>query len=62
MYNQYLETVDAEDYEQMFGWPLSGAPKFDVVLGDMFAIEWHQADMVFANSTCFDITMMETIY
>ena len=62
VYNQYIETVDAEDYEQMFGWLLSGAPKFDVVLGDMFAIEWHQADMVFANSTCFDITMMETIY
>ena len=28
----------------------------------MFVQDWHTADMVFANSTCFDVQMMELIY
>ena len=28
----------------------------------MFEIEWHDADMLFANSTCYTVPMMETIY
>ena len=28
----------------------------------MFNIDWSDADMIFANSTCFDLAMMENIY
>ena len=28
----------------------------------MFNIDWTDADMIFANSTCFDQAMMENIY
>ena len=31
-------------------------------MGDIFQIMWHDADMVFANSTCFTQDMMERIY
>ena len=62
VYDQYIAEVDAAQYEQIFGWPKEAAPRFEAVLGDMFNIEWADADMIFANSTCFDPSMMEQIY
>lgn len=62
VYDNYIETVDSAEYEAIFGWPTSSAPAFDPVMGDMFEIEWHGADMIFANSTCYTADMMEIIY
>ena len=52
-YENYVQTVDSEEYESIFGWPSAKAPRFEVFQGDMFDHEWHHADMIFANSTCF---------
>ena len=41
---------------------MTSAPKFDVSFGDMFTYDWHDADMIFANSTCFNNPMMENLY
>ena len=62
VYDTYLAEVEAQQYEQIFGWPVASAPRFEVVLGDIMAIDWHDADMLFCNSTCFNANMMETIY
>ena len=37
------------------------APNFEVVHGDILKIDWSAADLVFANSTCFDIKLMRKI-
>lgn len=57
-----MADVDPVEYEGIFGWPAVSAPRFEVVLGDIFEIEWHDVDMLFCNSTCFSATMMQTIY
>ena len=62
VYDTKIGEIDAAEYEQMFGWPKAQAPPFEVVLGDIFALEWADADMVFCNSTCFSGVMMENIY
>ena len=41
VYDNYIQTVESEEYEAIFGWPTSSAPSFDPVIGDMFEIEWH---------------------
>ena len=62
VYDTYTSEVESSEYEQVFGWPSASASRFDVVLGDIFAIEWADADMIFCNSTCFTAVMMENIY
>ena len=41
---------------------MASAPRFEVVLGDIYEHEWTDADMIFCNSTCFSAEMMERIY
>ena len=41
---------------------MTGAPRFEVVLGDIYEHDWSDADMIFCNSTCFSAEMMERIY
>ena len=62
MYDTYLTEVEPDEYEQIFGWPVTAAPQFDVVLGDIFAQDWSGTDMIFCNSTCFSADMMQAIY
>lgn len=62
VYDNYISTVEPETYQEVFNWPPTAAPRFEVVQGDMFVHEWHDSDMVFANSTCFNLEMMEQIY
>ena len=62
VYDTYKTDVDPTEYEQIFGWPKASAPTFDTVLGDIFALEWAETDMLFCNSTCFGLPMMEQIY
>ena len=62
VYETYLTEVVASEYEQVFGWPVVSAPKFDVCQGDVFAMDWSDADMIFCNSTCFSADMMEQLY
>ena len=54
--------MEPETYQQIFGWPASAAPRFDVVLGDIYEHDWSDSDMIFCNSTCFSAEMMERIY
>ena len=62
VYDTYLTEVESSEYEQVFGWPVAAAPRFDVVLGDIYEHDWADADMIFCNSTCFSMDMMERIY
>lgn len=62
VYDDYVQSVDSAEYEAIFGWPSASAPKYEAILGDMFKAEWQSADMVFANSTCYTVDMMEMIY
>ena len=62
VYDGYVQNTPAEEYQELFGWQSQNAPAFEVKQGDMFLEPWHEADMVFANSTCFDVQMMERIY
>ena len=62
VYDNYVQTVEPANYVSIFGWAPTAAPRFEVVQGDMFEIVWHDADMIFANSTCFNAPMMEQIY
>lgn len=61
-YDAYTAEADPAEYEAVFARPKSAAPRFDVVLGDILVEDWSNADMVFANSTCFNATLMEGIY
>ena len=36
-------------------------PSFEVHLGDMLEIDWSDADLVLANSTCFDSDLLVKI-
>ena len=46
----------------MFGWPKADAPRFEVVLGDIYEHDWSDTDFFFCNSTCFNNAMMVEIY
>lgn len=59
VYDNYVSSVEPATYMGVFGWTPTAAPRFEVVQGDMFVQQWHEADMVFANSTCFNLQMME---
>ena len=61
-YENYLHSADSTEYEQSFGWPLASAPTFEVILGDIFALDWIDADFIFCNSTCFDSNMMQKLH
>ena len=54
--------MDTAEYEAVLGWPSASAPIFEAFHGDMYLHDWHTADMVFCNSTCFNLRMMEKIY
>ena len=62
MYDTYLREVEPAEYEQIYGWPVSAAPRFEVVLGDIYEHDWSDSDMIFCNSTCFPQEMMDRIY
>lgn len=62
MYDEYIASVPSNEYEHTFGYPLARAPSFEVVLGDIFGHDWHDADLLFVNSTCFTNLMMDQIY
>ena len=62
VYDNYVASVDPAQYEAMFGWPHAKAARFDVVQGDILEIDWHDADMIFCNSTCFGASLMQSIY
>ena len=57
-----MAETEAAEYESVFGWGKDVAPRFEVVLDDIFNQQWADADMVFCNSTCFSGEMMERIY
>ena len=61
-YQNYIAGVDADEYQQLFGWQKDVAPQFDPIEGDMFGIDWTNADFIYANSTCFQEQMMDRIY
>ena len=46
----------------MLGWPKAAAPRFDVVLGDIFAHDWSDTDFFFCNGLLFNNDIMEQIY
>ena len=62
VYDTWLQNVAEEEYKELLGWPKGAAPSFEPILGDMYEQNWHEADMIFANSTCFTVPMMERIY
>ena len=43
----------------MFGWQKAQAPPLEMVLGDMFEIDWVDADFIFGNLQCFSNPIME---
>lgn len=36
-------------------------PEFEVHLGDMLELDWSKADLILANSTCFDQALLNKI-
>lgn len=54
--------MDANEYQESFGWPLAQAPTFEPVLGDIFEVDWTDGDFILCNGSCFNITIMEAIY
>lgn len=64
VYDEYVSNEDLiADHEGLFGWTeLTPAPSFEVQQGDIMAVDWHDADLILCNSTCFTIDMMEQIH
>ena len=60
-YDQYIDEVNELEYQRVTLIPHCYAPKFEVVHGDILKIDWSAADLVFANSTCFDLKLMRKI-
>ena len=38
VYDTYLTETEPSEYQQIFGWPVTSAPRFEVVLGDIFEL------------------------
>ena len=49
-----------KEYKELFKYGES-PPIFDVRQGDMLEDDWSQADLVLANSTCFDMSLMKKV-
>lgn len=61
-YEDYLCNTDAQEYLDILGWPKERASTFDPILGDMFQIDWHNSDFIFANLCLFNAELMEQVY
>ena len=61
--NSYITIIQSPEYSEMFQTRISGIPQ--PFVGDFFSeisvAEWTAADIVFANSTCFDSELMDQI-
>ena len=62
LYDAYITTANPTEYEQFLGWPREKAPPFEVILGDIFEIDWADSDFILCNCSCFNFTIMEQIY
>lgn len=52
-------SVDSQDNKEFTKY--SKMPSFDCLFGDMLEHDWSNADFVLANSTCFDMELMQKI-
>ena len=60
-YDEYIDEVNELFYQKIFDIPHSKAPKFQVEQADILKYDWSDADLVLANSTCFEYKFMEQI-
>ena len=57
-----MSETDDQEYLEKLGWQKDRASVFTPLLGDMFQVEWHDSDFIFANLCLFNVDLMQKVY
>ena len=55
----FLPQLNEKENKELFNYDVP--PSFEVYQGDMLEFDWSMADIVLANSTCFDMSLMNRV-